>query len=323
MPRQKQDNRTNGRRLASSDIAVKTAWLYYVEGMTQQQIAERLGVSRVKVMRTLAECVAGNLVVTTVSARTAAQIERERALEARWNLSSAIVVPTPGSDGNLERAIGHAVAGFVEERVDDGMTLAIGGGATLHASLGFLRHRRAQRLSVVGLVGSLPHSRWVNPSIVAAKVAEIFDGVSYQINAPVVVDAPDLRRRLWKQDTLQDVLARAARADLALLTVGDMSHEATIFRHEIVPSQFIEPLKRQGAVANILCHFIDAEGRLVEHEINDRIMAVDLDIVARIPNVVLAAGGKNKAQAINAAMKAINVSVLITDMETAEDLLDD
>lgn len=321
MPRQNSQGSSGRLPLASSDLAVKTAWLYHVEGLTQQQIAEILDVSRVKVMRTLAECQEGNLVVTTINARTAAQIELERSLEARWGLSTAIVVPTPSNGNNLERAIGHAVATFLEEQLRDGMTLAIGGGATLHASLSFLRHSRFPELSVVGLVGSLPHSRWVNPSIVAAKVAETLGGVSYQINAPVVVDAPDLRNRLWQQATLVDVRARAAKADLALLTVGDMSAEATIFRHDIVPASLIEPLRSRGAVANILCYFVDAQGRLVEHEINERIMAIDLDTVARVPKVVLAAGGTNKADAIRAALKAVNVAALITDVETAEFLL--
>ncbi|RUZ50982.1 sugar-binding transcriptional regulator, partial [Mesorhizobium sp. M7A.F.Ca.US.003.02.2.1] len=130
---------------------------------------------------------------------------------------------------------------------------------------------------VVALVGSLPHSQWINPSIVAAKVADVFEVDSYQITAPVTVDNSSLRDLLWAQPTLQDVRQRAAAADIALLTVGDMSPDATIFRHGIVPSSLIAPLKAKGAVANMLCYFVDANGRLVDHEVNGRVMAIDLD----------------------------------------------
>jgi DNA-binding transcriptional regulator LsrR (DeoR family) len=315
----------SGRRtkLVSSDIAVKTAWLYYVEGMTQEQIAERLGVNRVKVMRTLAACTADGVVVTSINAQTARQVELERALETRWGLDAAVVVPTPSGEEHLEKSIGHAVALYLGEEMQDGMTLAIGGGATLHASLGFMARRALKDASVVALVGSLPHSQWINPSIVAAKVADIFGVDSYQITAPVVVNDPALRDLLWKQPELTDVRNRAAAADIALLTVGEMSPTATVFRYGIVPQDAMRDLERKGAVANMLCYFIDADGGLVDHEVNDRVMAIDLDVVSAVPNVVLAAGGRQKVAPIRAALKAVEANVLITDSETAMALTKD
>lgn len=309
--------------MVSSDLNVKTAWLYYVEGLTQEQIADKLGVSRVKVMRTLAACTAEGVVVTTINAETARQVALERALEKRWKLDAAVVVPTPSDSEHLEKAIGHAVALYLGEQMQDGMTLAIGGGATLHASLAFLARRQLKDASVIGLVGSLPHSQWINPSIVAAKVAEVFGVDSYQITAPVMLHAPALRDLLWAQPELLDVRHRAANADIALITVGEISPHATIFRHAIAPAALIPSLKAKGAVANILSSFVDAEGKLVEHEVNDRVMAIGLDVVSAIPNVVLAAGGQHKIAAIRAALKAVDANVLITDSETAAALSED
>jgi len=303
--------------IESTDLNVKTAWLYYVEGFTQEQIAEKLNVNRVKVMRTLAACTAEGIVVTTINASTSGQVALERALEQRWGLTTAVVVPTPTVDSNLEKAIGHAVAAYLGRQMQDGMTLAIGGGATLHASLAFLARRQLKGASVIALVGSLPHSQWVNPSIVAAKVADVFGVDSYQITAPVTVDDPALRELLWAQPALQDVRRRASMADIALLTVGDVSADATVFRHGIVPASLIPSLKAQGAVANILCYFVDANGKLVDHEVNRRVMAIDLPLVGSVPNVVLAAGGKRKVPAILAALKAVDAKVLITDSDTA------
>ena len=312
-------DRKGGGRVAmvSSDIAVKTAWLYYVEGLTQEQIAEKLGVNRVKVMRTLAACAAEGVVVTSINARTARQVELERALERRWGLGAAVVVPTPSGEEHLEKAIGHAVALYLGEAMQDGMTLAIGGGATLHASLGFLARRSLKGASVVALVGSLPHSQWINPSIVAARVAETFGVDSYQITAPVMVNDPALRELLWRQPALKAVRERAAAADIALLTVGEMSADATVFRYGIVPADMLAPLKAKGAVANLLCSFVDADGRLVDHEVNQRVMAIGLDVVGAVPNVVLAAGGPHKIAPIRAALKAVKANVLITDSDTA------
>ncbi|WP_378941429.1 sugar-binding transcriptional regulator [Mesorhizobium sp. ANAO-SY3R2] len=311
----------SGATMVSSDLTVKTAWLYYVEGLTQEQIAEKLKVSRVKVMRTLAACTADGVVVTTINAQTARQVELERALEEQWGLDAAIVVPTPSGEEHLEKAIGHSVALYLDAQMQDGMTLAIGGGATLHSSIAFLSRKHLRDASVVALVGSLPHSQWINPSTVAAKVAEAFDVDSYQITAPVIAHSQALHDLLWTQPELMDVRKRAAQADIALLTVGEMSPNATIFRHNIVPQSFIAPLKAKGAVANMLCYFIDAEGKIVDHEVNGRVMAIDLEAVSAVPNLVLAAGGKRKIPAIRAALKAVKANVLITDSDSAAALI--
>jgi len=308
--------------IVSSDIKVKTAWLYYVEGLTQEQIAEKLNVSRVKVMRTLAACTAEGVVVTMINSGTAEQIALERRLEQRFNLGSAVVIPTPSSDEHLETALGHAVAQYLGEQMHDGMTLAIGGGATLFASLRFIERRKLADAAVVGLVGSLAHSRWINPSVVAAKVAEAFDTDSYQITAPVIVTDEKLREALWRQQTLEEVRQRATQADIALLTVGDVSPQSTIFRHGIVPKELIDSLKAKGAVANVLCYFIDSHGRLVDHPVNRQVMAIELELVAKIPNVVIAAGGPSKVEAIRAALGIVHTQVLITDSRTAGALLD-
>ena len=220
MPREKRASGAPKVAMTSHDLSVKTAWLYYVEGFTQEQIAQKLDVSRVKVMRTLANCTADGIVVTTINMETTEQVALERALEKRWNLDAAVVVPTPAGEDHLEKAIGHAIALYLGQEMRDGMTLAIGGGATLHASLGFLTRRPLKRASVVALVEACPIRGRIDPSIVAAKVADVFEVDSYQIPAPVMVSNSSLRDLLWGQSTLQDVRNRAARADIALLTVG-------------------------------------------------------------------------------------------------------
>lgn len=303
--------------MVSSDLNVKVAWLYHVEGMTQEAIAALLGVNRSKIMRSLAQSATDNVVVTTINARATNQVSIERALETKWGLEGAIVVPTPADPGNLERSIGHAVADYLNHQMNDGMTLAVGGGATLHASLDFMHRRELRDASVIGLVGSLPHSQWINPSIVASEMAMRLGVDSFQITAPVVVDDSDLCKRLWAQPLLADVRHRAMRADMAVLTVGEIAPSATVFNHGIVPEGIARELRTEGAVANLLCFFIDQEGQLVAHEINQRVIALAPAELADIPRIVLAAGGLHKVQAILAALKAVKTRVLITDYDTA------
>lgn len=305
----------------SSDLKVKVAWLYHVEGMTQEQVARHLDLSRMKVMRLLSDCVAEGIVSIRISRTTAAQVALERRLERRFGLAAALVFPAAATAEGLEKGLAWALAQALEQEVRPGMTVAVGSGATLFASLRHLVPRRLEGSAIVGLVGALPHSGWINPSSVAVQMGERFGVASYQITAPVLVDDAALAARLWQQEGLRALRERALGADLAVLTVGDHSREATVFRHGLIPEAHFEALARAGAVANLLCRCIDARGQEVDHPVNRCVMALHPGEAARIPRILLAAAGAHRLPAIRAAMRAVPVSLLITDATCAEALL--
>jgi DNA-binding transcriptional regulator LsrR (DeoR family) len=70
-----------------------------------------------------------------------------------------------------------------------------------------------------------------------------------------------------------------------------------------------------------MCNFFDANGKLVDHPINERVMSVPLDIIKKVPVRVLAAGGTGKVHALAGALKLLKPTVLITDEYTARDVL--
>src|SRR5688572_26837061 len=88
-----------------ADLKVKAAWLYYVEGLTQEQIARHLNISRLKVLRMLAACNEEGIVRISIEGETSSQVKLERNLEARYGLEEAVVVPSPTDEGSLPRMI--------------------------------------------------------------------------------------------------------------------------------------------------------------------------------------------------------------------------
>ena len=129
--------------LLSADEQRRTriAWLYYVEGMTQAQIADRLAVSRVKVVRDLQIGRQTGLVQIQISGRLASCVALERALERRFGLEQAVVVPTPDDPGHLPATLGVALGSWLSDRLRPGQTIGVGWGRTLHWSVRALRRR--------------------------------------------------------------------------------------------------------------------------------------------------------------------------------------
>lgn len=304
-----------------ADAKVRAAWLYYVEGLTQEQIAEALGLSRIKVIRMLAAARSEGVVRIRIDARSANQAGLERGLVTTLGLKQAVVVPSARDPASISALVGYAAGLWLSDMLRDDMSLAVGWGQTLHLALRGMQPRQVERMSVVSLLGGLTHSRSINPSAVARRVADMFGADCFQLTAPVFVSSEQVRDALWREPTLRDLLDRARAADVALISVGDLVPESTLFREGLLPQSDLASLRAAGAVGDLLCHFIDAAGQPVDHPVNRRIMAVGPSDVAGIGLVAIAAGGANKAPAIRAALKASAAKVLITDEGAAEALL--
>lgn len=303
------------------DLKVRAAWLYYIEGLTQEQIAQHLDVSRVKVMRLLAAAREENIVRIEIDARSTEQVELERGLVAAFGLTEAVVVPAPRNDAAVARLVGHAAGVFLAGRVRDGMSVGVGWGETLRMALPGIAQRATSNVSIVSLLGGMTHSRSVNPSSVARRIADVFGAECFQLTAPVFVSSEQVRSSLWQEPGLQQLLERARGADLALVGVGELSRESTVFKEGLLSSSELDSLRRAGAAADVLCTFVGEDGRVIDHPVNRRAMAVGLDDLARIPTIALAAGGIRKADAIRAALRATGAHVLITDVEAARRLV--
>lgn len=303
-------------------MQVRAAWFYYVEGLTQEQIARAMGISRAKVVRLLVAARNDGVVRIEVGARGADLIALERALVARYGLAAAVVTPACADDGDVAAAVGHAAGTYLRTQLRDRLVLAVGWGATLTMAVSALDSVAFDDIAVVSLLGGMTHSRAVNPAAVARRMADVLRAECYQLTAPLIVADEMTRDALWQEPGLRELHARACGADIALVSIGDVSAEATLFREEVLPGSYLTSLKAACAAGDLLCHFFDMQGRLVDHPVNRRVMAVALDDLRRVPRIVVASGGRRKVAALRAALQAVPVRVLITDATAAAGLLE-
>jgi DNA-binding transcriptional regulator LsrR (DeoR family) len=304
------------------DVGVRAAWLYHIEGLTQEQIARAMKISRAKVIRLLAAARESGVVRIRIDAKAGEQVALERRVAQAFGLTEAVVVPSPDHEAAVAAMVGQAAGTYLADHVRDGMSIGVGWGSTLSMSLKAIGTHPYERLSVVSLLGGMTHSRAVNPSAVARRIADAFGADCYELTAPVFVADEATRTALWAEPALRDLLERARRVDLALVSVGDISEDATLFREGLLPRSQLSSLIQRGAVGDVLCHFLDAEGRIVDHPVSRRVIAVGPDDLRRVPNIVIAAGGARKVAAIRAALKAMQAKVLITDEAAALGLLE-
>ncbi len=295
-------------------LATKAAWYYYMEDNTQAQIAEVMGISRAKVIRLLEEARAQGIVQFSFRKNDSQRVSAEQLLIDRFGLKDAFVVPTPLDSSAINQSIAQSAAHYVSDHLREDGYLNIGYGDTVSRMLGFLAKNREESLNVVSLTGGV--SYYLPTVGTTAYSMRLFLTPS-----PLVVSSRQVRDALLDEKSLQDVSTMTEYADMSVVGIGAAVEGATVLRNGILNEGELTVLKMQGAVGDILNHFVDKDGNLIQTEIEDRVISTDLDKLRQLKNVVGVAGGKDKVTAIKAVLNGGYLNVLITDSDTATELL--
>lgn len=303
-------------------LRVRAAWMYFIEQMTQNDIAEVLGVGRVTVVRMLAEARARNEVKIAIEGDLSDIIRQERALEQKFGVQRAIVAPLSAETADPIPAIGAATGGYLSEAMKSGMSVGVGWGRTLSGTLPFISGKPLSDFRVISLLGGVGVARRTNPAEFAWRFAQAFQGDGYLIPAPAVVDSVETKRALIERCGLSEIFALADSLDAVLLSVGDIGSASTFYRGGFLTEAEREKLAAKGAVGDLLFHFFDRKGDLVDHPINERAMSVDVDRIRRAPLRILTSGGAEKIEALLGAMKLLRPTVLITDEHSARRMIE-
>ncbi|KQT52419.1 MULTISPECIES: sugar-binding transcriptional regulator [unclassified Aureimonas] len=316
-----QDRPSSGNSRADR-MRVRAAWMYYVEQMTQNDIATALGIGRVSVVRLLAEARNRSEVRISVAGDLAELTRTERALEARFSLESAVVVPAPGAGEDPSRVISAAIGDYLSQTVASGMTVGLGWGRTLYDSLPYIAAQPLDDLRVVSLLGGISQAHRFNPAEFAWRFAQIFNGDAFLLTAPAIVDSVATKTALIERCGLRSTLDMAGQLDLVVLSVGGIAASATTYRTGYIAEAERHSLQQAGAVGDLLFHFIDGTGALVDHPINGLIMSAEMAAIRQTPRRVIASGGPEKVDILRASLSYVKPTVLITDELTAHHLLE-
>ncbi len=306
----------------NDELRIRAAWLYFIEGMTQSDVAQKLGVNRIMVTRLLSEAKKRGEVVVRIKSELTSLIELQRLLEDRFRLERAIIAPLENAEDDPTRVIAAAAGSYVSGEMRDNITVGVGWGKTLHAMLPYIEPTSLDDVRVVSLLGGIAQARRFNPAEFAWQFAEIFEAEGYLISAPAVVNSVQTRHALLEDCGLDQILLLAEACDMVLLSCGGITTLTTSYRSGHITEAERQSLIDAGAVGDILYHFLDKEGRLVDHPVNSRSISMPFERLKRIPKKVLISGGREKIEMLHASLKSLDPSVLITDEITANALLD-
>lgn len=302
-------------------LAVRVARCYYELGMTQQEIAELIGIGRARVIRLLAEARERGIVRIHIDSPLLEHVELGEALVSRFSLQAADVCLCHARDEyQLARQLGAAAGPVVHRHLRDGLSIGLGWGITLKELVDQIEPRACRDVSVISLLGSLTRRSSVTRFEAATELAARLDAECLYLPAPLVCDSADTRRLLVEQPLFRDIHQRALQADIAIVSIGGLD-SSTIREVELVSDAEFRSVRRKGAIGNFLGYYIDERAAIVEHPINERIIGIPGEVFRNIPRRFMLSGGSNKLQALKAVLQEGLVTDLMTDQDTARALL--
>ena len=312
-------------RIDELRLIAKVAHLYYVRGMRQTEIVERLTIHQSTVSRMLKRAEREGIVRISVAPPAGVHSELEQALESQYDLKEAVIVDCLEDEEQIAHDLGAAAAFFVESTIKEGDKVGISSwSATLSAMVSAM-HPTAKGadsavVQILGGVGN-PNTQ-VNATQLTQRLAALVGGRPVLLPAPGVVGSEEARKILLQDQFVSEATSLFGEIDVALVGIGALEpSKALASSGNIFSPQELKILRKHGAVGDICLRFYDVQGVPIKTPLNERVIGIELAQLKRADRVVGVAGGSRKRAAILGALRGQWISTLITDRATAEYLL--
>ncbi|CAM3138938.1 sugar-binding transcriptional regulator [Williamsia muralis] len=307
-------------------LLVRAATMYHLEGLTQAEVAARLGLSRPTAGRLIARARAQGLVRVVIDAppHLAGSIhtDEERDLETAFGLKEALIIDQL-ADGTQtgDSALGRAGASVLIRRLEPNSTLGFTWGPETVAVADSITPRSASCRRVVQMDGSMTSVEYhTGVDHALSRFAERLGAQPLRLVAPLYAD-PDTVKALQRDSILSQSFKAAEEADVMVFGVGSVTTSTTLFEGAYIDAAILDELTGLGAVGEIGGRFYDKDGVTVESSLVDRTVSVPLEAVRSCPTTMLISGGTHRRESILGALRGGLATTLITDLGTAHWLI--
>jgi DNA-binding transcriptional regulator LsrR (DeoR family) len=292
------------------------AWLYYVEHLTHEAIAEKMNLSRVGVTRILQKARSEGIVRFSITRPLPEHFKLENRFKEKFNLRSVTIVRTLSSPLETNQEVCRAAAFLLSKRLFAGCRLGLAFSQTLSSMVDYLDQNACPgNITIQELTGT-----YLSPDApygISWRIAEKIKAHLVSIPVPVVVQSEDIRNMILQEPSIREAFSGFSRVDLAMIGLGNVDPHSTLVKaHYYTPAEMLEQQNR-GAVGELLLYFYDNQGKFITNPLQNRMIVIPREDILRIKDVIGVACGPEKVDAIRGALLTGVVHHLVTDQETA------
>jgi DNA-binding transcriptional regulator LsrR (DeoR family) len=313
--------------LDKKDRIYKILKYYYTDDLTQVEIAAKLNITRVAVSRYLSKAKKDGLIEFKIkypSNFTLNQYENiELEFKKVFNLKECIIVPSHGNPMETLQELAYMLNELFDSIISNNTFLGVGWGSTLDKIANLMEIHDKKNIRVIPLIGGYgrlfddQHS-----NNIAKLISKKFNGTCYVVNLPAFFDTKEIKESIEKDSTVIELFKTAKRVDTAILCMGDLTTESSLYRTGQLNIGDIDYLRSLGVVGDINGIFLDKEGNFVPNHISDRLTNIfPSSLMKTTKNVIGIAIGARKAAILRAVLKGNLINILLTDIDAATEVM--
>ena len=304
-------------------LSVRAAELYYEENKTQDEIGSLLGLTRWKVGRLLTQARELGIVRIEIVHPRARKLSMERELCAQFSLTDAVVVPSSADGSSEADRVAEAAAEYLRDLRPVPGILGVSWGSTLDSIAQHLPSGWARGVDVVQINGGVSLNRRAGSAAsTAVAIARSGGGQATLLPSPAILEHRETRLAIEADRTVAGVLERAAGASAYLYSAGVADESSVLVDSGYLSREDVAQLVRRGAVGDVVGRYIDADGNIVDNELDGRTVGVSLQQLRSAAVAIAVISGQSKRAIARAVIASSLCSVFITDEATARAVLE-
>jgi DNA-binding transcriptional regulator LsrR (DeoR family) len=306
--------------LDNTKFMLNVCEMYYIEGLSQKQIAGNLGISTAQISRIIALAQTRKLVSFHLNYPNSEENEYQDRLKQKYGIREVYVYDIGKEEKDANRILAEKSYDLFSVVVKDGERVGVMAGKTMRCLANAIPCSKNRRLEFVPLCGGYATDGldWYANAI-AQEFAEKTNGKYYVFNAPQYVLNEQTKKILLEEPHIKQVVELGKHCNVSLIGIGTVKPSSTGGVASELTEEDSIALEKVGAVANICSSYVDGDGNVIETKTSDRILGSSiLDI--KESRKVGVARGIEKVPAIKAVLKGHLLDVFITSLETAKQL---
>ncbi len=312
---------------------IKVVDMYYKEEMSQDAISKKLNISRATVSRTLTRAKKEGIVKIQINYPSENTIELEKNIEKKFGLKE-VLIGVENESVSKDYAVALQASEYLARILKNNMKLGINWGrsmknlVTTFEQEGYNKSINVKGVEIIPFLGTnnsfeekSQSLRLTYSNFLAIKMAELLKCKNYNLSAPMIVSSQKVKDVIINEPDVSGVLKKAKTCDVALLGIGSIDKNSSLFVLMDDGEKMSDTIKQQGGIGEVIGRAYDENGNIIHSELDNRIIGVTLEELKQIPLKIGVGYGNQKVKAIKAALKGGLIDVLITDRETAEKLV--
>lgn len=306
------------------ELLTEIAVAYYCDEITQEEIANKFGLSRIKVGRLLKRAKEEGIVEINVRYHPVFSTQLEKQLKERFPVSRALIALDHHDEEEQRRQVASLVSAYLNNVLKDNVVVAVGQGrnvASVAESSGVIQGRDCR--FICGIGGTHRPGDVINADHISRLLAKKFGGSSESLYAPAYVENIQLKELLLQNGTIKETLDRARKSDIALVGIGDMNEESYMVKLGwFTPHEINDASLNQGVIGDIAGYdFFNSRGEHVNTVMDNRVIGLSVEELRQIPCVIAIASENTKAMAIMGALRTGAIDIIATSARNIRTIL--